>query len=245
MKNKIFLGLMCCLMLFGCQNAVDTQPNYPIIVFTFDDQHQSIYEKAFPILEKYDFAATNFVNSAFVGNPNRLSWEQLEILERYEGWETGGHTLHHINLPEYDNETVEYEIAEDKRNLLAHGLKPVSFALPSGHATPEQFEIIAKFYRNIRTSLDLKFTTPVNRKFLGYFAYYSNYTATDAIGRIVRGIENNEKLIFLGFHRITAKDSEYPTICTPEEFEDIVEFVDKTNLRVMPLRDAINEVCGD
>jgi peptidoglycan/xylan/chitin deacetylase (PgdA/CDA1 family) len=233
------------LIAGSCQNITEPQQNSPIVVFTFDDQHQSIYQTAFPILEEYDFPATNFVNSPVIGNPNFLSWEQLEILEKNEGWETGGHTLHHINMPDYTPEVVEYEIAQDQQNLLAHDLDAVSFALPSGHATPQQFEIIAKYYRNIRTSLDIEHTAPVNRKLLGYYAFYSSYTAADVKSRIVRGIQNKEALIILGFHRVTVNTGDYPTNCPPAAFAEIVKFVHKTDLRVMTLREALSEVCED
>ncbi|MDY6914837.1 MAG: polysaccharide deacetylase family protein [Candidatus Cloacimonadota bacterium] len=237
-----FLPLLFLLFFTACENITQPVLTQPIIVFTFDDQHISIYENALPILQKYGFTATNFVNTNSLGKPDRLTWQHLEYLEKDLGWETGGHTLNHVNLPECDETTAVYEISQDKQNLLEHGLEAVSFALPSGHATPQQFRLISEYYKNIRTSLDIQHKK-INRKFLGYFAYQSTYNAQNAIGRIIRGLENNEILIILGFHQVSNDLESHPSVCSPEAFEEIVEFVKKNNLPVKTLKNAIGEIC--
>lgn len=237
-----FLPLLFLLFFSACENITQPVLSKPIIVFTFDDQHISIYENAFPILQQYGFTATNFVNTNSLGKPDRLTWQHLEYLEKYCGWETGGHTLTHVNLPECDETTALYEIRQDKQNLLDHDLEAVSFALPSGHATPEQFQLISKYYQNIRTSLDIQHKI-INRKFLGYFAYQSSYSAQNAIGRIIRGLENNETLIILGFHQVSNELESHPSACSLEAFREIVEFVKRINLPVKTLKKAIAEVC--
>jgi peptidoglycan/xylan/chitin deacetylase (PgdA/CDA1 family) len=68
------------------------------IVITFDDGYRSFYEIAYPILKKFDFKATLFVYTDFVGNSkNALTWEQLHELKA-DGYEIGTHGASHNDL---------------------------------------------------------------------------------------------------------------------------------------------------
>lgn len=83
--------------------------NQKYIIISFDDAYQSVFENAFPILRQFQFTATVFVISDFVGKQNRwdvnlggckfshLGWHELRQLAN-AGWEMGSHTLTHPDL---------------------------------------------------------------------------------------------------------------------------------------------------
>ncbi|MBN2460834.1 MAG: polysaccharide deacetylase family protein, partial [Candidatus Cloacimonetes bacterium] len=150
---QVFRSIRLIILLFllpgGCDFPPSSWDGRTKIAITFDDQHESVYTVALPMMQEYGFRATNFINTAHMGMTGCYGWTEAEELELVHGWETGGHTLHHYNLPTLDPETLEQEIYQDWLNLKDHGLSHESFALPAGHATEEQFLLINRYYRNI------------------------------------------------------------------------------------------------
>ncbi len=226
------------ILLISCDFNLSSKIDKTYITITFDDQDNSIYFNALPIMNEFGFKATNVINTGRIGQENLLDWNQVEELEFEHGWETAGHTLHHVNLPDCTLEEAEYEIGQDWENLVNHNLSHETFALPGGHATPRDFEIILRYYKNIRNSRDFKMKYPVDRKYIGYFFYQSSYTAEDAIARIQRGISNQECLVVLGFHRIKEETGNAPDNCKPDDFRIILEYLDLNGFEVITIKEA-------
>ncbi len=68
---------------------------YHTIVITLDDGYKDTYTYAFPILKKYNLAATVFIIVNEVGRPqgDRLSWDQIKIMRDSGLIIFGSHTL--------------------------------------------------------------------------------------------------------------------------------------------------------
>lgn len=229
------------LVLFSCSWEGIPKKN-SLIVFTIDDADKTIYTNGLPVFNDYNFPATYFINTSFIDDNDHLSWVQCDSLENYYNWETGGHTLHHIQLPNLDYETAYNEVSEDWQNLVNHGLSHESFALPSGHGTPQSYEIITQFYDNIRNSLDTELHCPIDRKMLGYFVYSPDFNPQIVINRIIYGINNHEDLIILGFHSFYEEDGDYISNCTPDELRTILEFIYENDFEVVTLKEAMNRL---
>ncbi len=68
------------------------------VAITIDDGYRSIYDLGYPILKRYNFRATLFIYTDFIGNsPNALTWEQLRQLGE-AGFEVEAHTVSHADL---------------------------------------------------------------------------------------------------------------------------------------------------
>ncbi len=67
------------------------------VVITIDDGWRSFYDIAFPILKKYDFPATLFIYTDFIGGGKALSWEQVKELSD-KGLDIQCQTRTHRNL---------------------------------------------------------------------------------------------------------------------------------------------------
>ena len=79
------------------------------ICITFDDSYESVYEYAFPILEQYNFTATVFVITDYIGRTNawdylignnkrkHMNWAQLRTLHDAK-WEIASHSTSHSYL---------------------------------------------------------------------------------------------------------------------------------------------------
>lgn len=237
---KFFLFLIC-FLLSSCEDFRSEKVcDRLIIVITFDDGDSSIYENALPIMNTFDFKATNFVNTNRINQAGSLTWEQVDDLEFLHGWETGGHTLDHVNLVDISLEEAEIQIKHDWLNLKERGLSHYSFALPEGHASHENLTQISKYYENIRNSRDKRMYAPVNRKDIGYFFYQTGYSYTDVLERIISAKANRENLVVIGFHRVKENPQHYPDVCSPGDFMKIMDFLTKNKLSVMTIREAID-----
>jgi peptidoglycan/xylan/chitin deacetylase (PgdA/CDA1 family) len=102
---------------------------------TFDDAHESVYEVAYPILQKLQIPFTVFLTNELIDKPNYLNVEQVKQM----ACSVGGHGEHHVafrrlntdsSIREYDNNKGCLEnIFEKQINLFAFpfgGIKEVS-----------------------------------------------------------------------------------------------------------------------
>lgn len=223
---------------------ISQERNKPIICFTFDDGHLSAYKNGLPLFQRFDYEATTFLNSGFIGKEGRVSWEQ--VLDQYaNGWEVGGHTINHFELAELDDDEAYFQIAQDYNNFFEHGINLVSFALPAGHASERDYEIIKALYKNIRNSIDKEMHSPLNRFDLGYFVYLTEYDSEMVKERIIRGSINGEVLIVIGFHRISQDQTYAVDNCTPRELEEILSWVSEQDYQVMRFDKAIEKLLKD
>jgi peptidoglycan/xylan/chitin deacetylase (PgdA/CDA1 family) len=70
------------------------------VVITFDDGYESVYRHALPVLRKYNFPATLFVYTDFIGAGDALSWAQLQELSASGLVSVQAHSKTHRNLIE-------------------------------------------------------------------------------------------------------------------------------------------------
>lgn len=85
------------------------QNNRPIpeksVVITIDDGYRSVYDIAWPILEKYRVPATLFIYTDFIGAPAAMSWEQLREMSDSGLIEIESHGKSHASLAMQPDET--------------------------------------------------------------------------------------------------------------------------------------------
>ena len=128
------------VMKFG--DAIDyvTDPLKPYVekvaCLTVDDGYKTFYSNAMPLLDKYGFRASLFINTESVGYGDYMDWEQLKELNAAE-IEIGNHSHSHayfLNIPDQDRlRLFESDIQKCqeiiKRNL---GFAPDVLAYPYG-----------------------------------------------------------------------------------------------------------------
>jgi peptidoglycan/xylan/chitin deacetylase (PgdA/CDA1 family) len=213
----------------------------PLIIFTFDDGHESVYTHAYPILKKYGFPATFFVITGLCGNvcEGYVSWEDVRNLSD-NGWEIGGHSHTHPNLTKISREEALYEVENSFNVLSKRGFDPVSFASPYGAYNGNVLDIIKKYYKSHRTAWDdnnRRIQTGRegrnNIPFENLYVLSSRYvTSRDLPESIEKEIDTAIKkgsCFILLFHRIadneipdgTLRETDYPF----DYFERIVKYV--------------------
>ncbi|MDZ7723462.1 MAG: polysaccharide deacetylase family protein [candidate division KSB1 bacterium] len=130
------------------------------LAITFDDGFQSVFQYAFPILERYHIKATVFVIPAFTGQFNTwdvtfgtrarlMNWDELGMLCR-AGWEIGSHTLTHKDLRRISRSQRTREL-QRSRNLLQQHLNTCSsvISFPFGNTDAAAVkDYLSAGYRN-------------------------------------------------------------------------------------------------
>ena len=122
-------------------------------VITFDDGYSNFYRHAFPILDRYDFSATVFLPTAYIGTQpiqfkgkDCLTWNEVRELRKH-GVCFGSHTVTHPQLTSLDAAGVKSELVRSKQALENNlGEAVDSFAYP--YAFPEQNVSFVQMLRN-------------------------------------------------------------------------------------------------
>ena len=127
-------------MTFG--EAVDYLSNPEIayeekvVCITVDDGYKTFMTGAMPLLEKYGFKASLFINSESVGGNDFMTWEELKKIHE-KGIEIGNHSHSHayfLNLSQAERVTAFKKDIEKCQNLIHNhlGFYPDVFAYPYG-----------------------------------------------------------------------------------------------------------------
>ncbi|MEK7560752.1 MAG: polysaccharide deacetylase family protein [Patescibacteria group bacterium] len=115
------------------------------VILTFDDAWKSQYEAALPLLERYGFGATFFINSAWIEKSPFLIWDAVRTIAATPHMEIGGHTKNHLHLVGRDRNAVWDEIVGDKKRIEKEIQKRItSFSYPYGEYTDEIALLVKK-----------------------------------------------------------------------------------------------------
>lgn len=112
-------------------------PSRPVVL-TFDDNNQGLYDNAFPLLKQYNYPATFFVHTNFVGvatSKAHCDWPTLLTMQKSGLVRVQGHTCSHPAdmrlLPDSENRK---ELSDSKALIEKHTGQPcTAFAYPEGH----------------------------------------------------------------------------------------------------------------
>ena len=123
------------------------------VVITFDDGYESVYRHALPLLRKYNFPATLFVYTDFIGAGDALSWAQLQELSGSGLVSVQAHSKTHRNLIERsagDTDTsyrqmLELEARAPREALERKLSAPVrQYAYPYGDANEAVLDVLGR-----------------------------------------------------------------------------------------------------
>jgi peptidoglycan/xylan/chitin deacetylase (PgdA/CDA1 family) len=124
-----------------------SQKEQKTAVITIDDGYKSFIQNGLPLLRKYDFPATLFINTETVGGGDYMDWEEIEKAMNNK-IEIGNHTHSHdyfLNIPEASRyQDFEEEIKLNQQIIEKNiGITPTSFAYPYGELDPKMKKIVA------------------------------------------------------------------------------------------------------
>lgn len=85
-------------------------PEKPVCL-TFDDGYEDNYKIVFPLMKEYGFPWTVFVITGDVGNPGRLTWDEINEMAGSGAVTVASHTVTHPHLSALTEEEIRNEIA--------------------------------------------------------------------------------------------------------------------------------------
>ena len=137
-------------------------PEKPIVL-TFDDAYQGLYDNAFPLLQEYNFPATYYVQTGFVGVPtskDHFTWEEMQEMDASGLIEFAAHTISHPeDLRLLDDAALRREIFDPKRVLeerLGHEI--LHFAYPAGNRDDRVVKMVEEAGYIMATTMDAGYT---------------------------------------------------------------------------------------
>ncbi len=121
---------------------------------TFDDALSSVYNLAFPEMERIGATGTVFVISDLIGRKyaeHRVMSERMLKSLILNGWEIGSHTRTHRNLTTLSDGEVMAELQESKKRLKQFTPNVTSLAYPFGASDNRVEALVSRQYSCART----------------------------------------------------------------------------------------------
>lgn len=189
--------------IYNYWNKGKQLPEKPIVI-TFDDGYRDNYTKAYPILKKYNFKATIFIATKYVGSYNQwdipngqpvnimLTWEQIKELQT-AGFDIESHTETHPHLAKESIKKVKSELIESKKVLEKQLHKKILFlAYPFGNNNKEVQEVVKEsgYLGAVITDPQGKIdprTNPFVLNRIRIMGYYDNQTFINVLNDPVKG----------------------------------------------------------
>ena len=140
-------------------------PSKPVCI-TFDDGYEDNYTIVYPLMKEFGFPWTVFVITGSVGQPNRMTWDQLAEMADSQTVTIASHTVTHPRLHNLPPDEVKREIVGAQQALKEHlGIDNPWIAYPYGDYD-ETVDAIAK-----AAGIRLAVTTDAGRVHAGSYPY--------------------------------------------------------------------------
>jgi peptidoglycan/xylan/chitin deacetylase (PgdA/CDA1 family) len=136
----------------GMRNGISF-PEHSLVI-TFDDGYRSVYDEAFPVLQRYRMTANVFLTVGKIKterlssmeNRSMLSWQEIKEMHR-AGVSFGAHTLTHPDLTRLPAELLETEVVKGKRVIEdVLGSSVDTFAYPFGRYDKRCRELVSRHF---------------------------------------------------------------------------------------------------
>jgi peptidoglycan/xylan/chitin deacetylase (PgdA/CDA1 family) len=200
-------GLNCSIRFDDLKSSFYSRPK---CLFHFDDGYATVYTTALPLMRKYNFKGTTYVNSSFVEtNGSYLTLAQLNDLHNNYGWDIGNHTKTHFHMDQQTTATNEAEVDATNTYLISRGFtrrnEHKHFVYPYGDYSQAVMDVLAT--RGILTARNtLTARTQANSLDNNLQLNWQGLTVGDAaaaMAAVDRTIADGGCIMF-GFHSIVA-----------------------------------------
>ena len=119
-------------------------PKKPVII-SFDDGFKSVYQKAYPIMQKYGIKGNVYLPTAYVGEDEHfMTWEEVKDLTE-NGFEMQAHTHNHVDVRTLNNKTIDAQTKKVNEILKEHlDFTPNAVCLPFGTYDKKSIKLLKK-----------------------------------------------------------------------------------------------------
>lgn len=212
----------------------------PLISLTFDDGWQSTYENAVPILDRYGYKGTFYVNPLSLDTKSFMSTIEMHNLIKSKH-ELASHGLKHINFTTVNTKELDAQLGAAKTFVSGQtGMHAIDFATPYGEADAEVTAVAKRYYQssrgtesgiNTRQNFD-----PYNLRVL----FMGPDMKTTQIAQAIEEARAHNGWLILVYHQIQNKKSSENI--TPEMFAKQLELLRRSNIHVYTVTGALQEI---
>jgi peptidoglycan/xylan/chitin deacetylase (PgdA/CDA1 family) len=211
-----------------------------MVSLSFDDNDFSFLANAVPLLDAYGFLATQNVPVSLIGQNQKMTVEQLKILNE-RGYEIDSHSVTHPFLTALSSAEASEETKNSLTQLRALGLLPLTvFAYPYGDYNDEIATIVqASGYTAARG------TTPgFNTRNTNIFGLHTQNVLYDTpVSQVKQWIDQamaHKMWLILGFHEIGdgGDTYDYPA----DSFGEILKYLKESQTNVVTTNTALREM---
>lgn len=208
------------------------RPKKGRVMLTFDDTHESHYQRAFPAMQEYGFPGVEGVIAEAVGNKDRLDVGPMREM-RDSGWDMASHPLTRGTLlPEFSDRKQEKRIRENKEFLGRNGFRKGArhFLTPQNMVGPKTYDLVQKYHDTLFTfggmPNGLAPTSTYNFSRINSGNLETLQTYVDYAARF-------GQLLVVNHHAIG------PEGLSEEQFESELEYIDGADVEVVTASDLV------
>jgi len=219
-----------------------------ILTFTFDDAPVTQYTNAVPILAKYNFSATTYINTDYIGNKKgKLELDQLKEMENVYGWDVSSHTLSHLDVAQKGKDSmIKKEIVKSKQFLIDNGFsKGVEhFAYPFGSFDYDYtMELVKEHYKSARgVRGNIETLPPADDYRLRVMYVFNDTSPYSVLNRVDKAIENGDWLILVNHGIVDSNANHIHSKYLKANFEKIVDGVYNSGIKVMTVSEVYDQI---
>jgi peptidoglycan/xylan/chitin deacetylase (PgdA/CDA1 family) len=156
------------------------------VVLTFDDGHNSNYSTALPILHDFRFRAEFFITTAWIGQPDFLTAEQIQAL-CLEGMAIGSHGHSHLFFDDLGENELRRELL-DSRTILENiiSMRVQSVSAPGGRVNQTLHRLVRELDFSFLCTSRFGYMTPDKGNQICPRMVIKNTTSMETFCRIVQ-----------------------------------------------------------
>jgi len=232
--------------LFTRPVAIRTQK--PLISFTFDDFPRSAWLTGGAILERFGARGTYYASLGLMGQTAPtgslfVPQDATDLVAR--GHELGCHTYDHRHSWDTKTGVFERSLIDNSTALatLVPGARFTTFSYPISPPWPQTKRMVGSRFACARGGGQRFNTGIADLNYLSAYFLEKTRHDPDAIKDVIqRNVLARGWLIF-ATHDVSGDPTPYG--CTPRLFEDIVEYSVRSGARIVPVTEALKEICSD
>ena len=219
----------------------------PLVSLTFDDGWQSAYTNGLPVLNKYGYKATYYINPSAIETSDFMNATELSSLYK-SGEEIAAHGYAHDDMTSINDDALNYQLKEGRDYLRQAGFNVNDFATPYGYSDPEVQWYARQYFQTLRSTETgintLQNFDPYNLKVL----YIDLSTKNDQLENDLNEAKIYNGWLILVYHRIGEDTPPNKTLkveddsVTSSAFAEQIALINKSGISVLPITDAYNEL---
>ncbi len=223
----------------------DTRPGpaqwqQPLVSITFDDGWEQAYQTATPLLGRYNYRATYYVNPASIETSGFMTAAQLHAAAQ-GGNEIAAHGYDHRDLTAISSDQLDYQLGQGRDYLRSAGFTVRNFAPPFDRSDPEVRWYAERYFDTMRGSVQ-----GINTR-QGFDPYdlrvltVTTHTTAQAIATALQQTKASHGWLILSYHQINdtlQTDHALPveqSVITPAQFAQTIAQIKASGLPVLPI----------